>query len=143
MSCLRQFKVKFPDPRVSRSHERIHSEMIRSSSASALILCYVTPQLLYNNYYNISSITSQAVYATNSNALNPNDLTNFQIFSLPVSYSISFASYEDYIAISLKDTFNTKAIKLESGNPEIACTSQISPSYIGFTTGGWFSNYYI
>ena len=32
----------------------------------------------------------------------------------------------------------------ESGNPEIACkfTSQTSPSSIGITTGGGFSNYY-
>jgi tripeptidyl-peptidase-1 len=103
-------------------------------------------------------------------------------------YSISYNSYEDYIATSMKDAFNIQAIKLgvmgttilaasgddgvigygnsicgyypmfpasspyvtavggtvgpESGNPEIACTSQISPSLVGITTGGGFSNYY-
>ncbi len=30
----------------------------------------------------------------------------------------------------------------ESGNPEIACTSQTRASLVGITTGGGFSNYY-
>ena len=260
--------VQIPDPRVSRGDQRTNSEMIRvpgtipinrAGSTSVLYPGYVTPQLLFN-YYNISSpygssLVSQAVYETINDALNPDDLTNFQNFvGIPVTpiaqnigghvdtnacnpsfysgciesnldtqyimavaqgtpttyyytdsdwgdwitdvanspnpanvYSISYVSYEDYTSISNKDAFNTQAIKLgvmgttilaasgddgvigygngncgyfpmfpasspyvtavggtvgpELGNPEIACTSQISPS-IGITTGGGFSNYY-
>ena len=91
--------VQIPDPRVNKSHKRIHSEIIRvpgtnpinrASSSSILIPGFVTPQLLYN-YYNISSpygssLVSQAVYETINDALNPDDLTNFQnFFSLPVT----------------------------------------------------------
>ena len=248
--------LPIPDPRVNKSHKRIHSEMTRvpgtnpinrASSSSILIPGFVTPQLLYN-YYNISSpygpsLVSQAVYEIINDALNPDDLTNFQnFFSLPVTpiaqvigghvdtnacnpsvYSgcitsnldtqyimavaqgtpttyyytdsewddwitdvanssnpanIGYNSYEDFIATSVKDAFNIQAIKLgvmgttilaasgddgvidflnncgyypqflasspyvtavdgtvglESGNPEIACTSQISPTSVGIT----------
>jgi len=252
--------VQIPDPRVDKSHKRINRVPETNSSASILSSGFVTPQLLYN-YYNISSpygssLVSQAVYETINDALNPDDLTNFQnFFSLLVTpiaqvigghvdtnacnssvylgciqsnldtqyimavaqgtpttyhytdsdwedwitdvanspnpanvYSISYNSYEDYVSTSVKDAFNIQAIKLgvmgttilaasgddgvigyantycgynpmfpasspyvtavggtvgpESDNPEIACTSQISPSSVGITTGGGFSNYY-
>ena len=185
--------VQIPDPRVDRGNKRINSEIIpvpgttsinRASSASVLISGYVTPQLLYN-YYNISSpygssLVSQAVFETSDNALNPDDLTNFQdFFSIPITpiaqaigghvdtnacnqsmysscvgsnldtqyimavaqgtpttyyytdsdwgdwitavantpnpdnvYSISYTSYENNVAISVKDAFSTQAIKL-------------------------------
>jgi subtilase family serine protease len=91
--------VQIPDPHVDKGHKRINSEMTqvpattpinRASSASFLIPGYVTPQLLYN-YYNVSSpcgssLVSQAVFQTINDALNPDDLTNFQnFFSLPVT----------------------------------------------------------
>ena len=89
--------VQIPDPRVDKSHKRIHSEMIRvpgtnliNRASSAHIPGFVTPQLLYN-YYNISSpygssLVSQAVYETINDALNPDDLTNFQNFiGLPIT----------------------------------------------------------
>jgi tripeptidyl-peptidase-1 len=252
--------VQIPDPRVDKSHKRINRVPETNSSASILSSGFVTPQLLYN-YYNISSpygssLVSQAVYETINDALNPDDLTNFQnFFSLLVTpiaqvigghvdtnacnssvysgciqsnldtqyimavaqgtpttyhytdsgwddwitdvanspnpanvYSISYNSYEVYVSTSVKDAFNIQAIKLgvmgttilaasgddgvigyannncgynpmfpasspyvtavggtvgpESDNPEIACTSQISPSSVGITTGGGFSNYY-
>ena len=94
--------LPIPDQRVNKSHKRIHSEMTRvpgtnsinrASSSSILIPGFVTPQLLYN-YYNISSpygpsLVSQAVYETINDALNPDDLTNFQnFFSLPVTQSL-------------------------------------------------------
>jgi tripeptidyl-peptidase-1 len=181
--------VQIPDPRVDKSHKCINgvpgtAPFNRASSASILISVFVTPQLLYN-YHNISSpygssLVSQVVYETINDALNPDDLMNFQnFFSLTATpivkiigghvdtnacnssvysgciqsnldtqyimavaqgtpttyhytdsdwddwitdvanspnpanvYSISYNSYEDYIATSVKDAFNIQAIKL-------------------------------